>query len=130
MPFWISPPGLLTISSRKRLAWRALRETSDMPFLLLSSSSRVEMGRKISCSSKRNMLVGSCIRTLVSSTNSLVRVLVAVRFFRVGTVWASVVADDVSAVVRASDGFNKIKYLLGMTWNFDPAPFPEDDAVP
>ena len=35
---------LLTISSRKRLVWRALRATSDMPFLLLSSSSSVAIG--------------------------------------------------------------------------------------
>src|SRR5690606_21395191 len=68
--------------------------------------------------------------TFVSSTKRLVRVLVPPRFFRVGMVWASVVADEASAVVRASDGFNKIKYLLGMTWDFDPAPFLQDDAAP
>src|SRR5574343_1145710 len=43
-----------------------------MPFLWLSSSSSVIMGRYTSCSSKRNSDVGSCISTLVSSTNSLV----------------------------------------------------------
>ena len=32
----------LTSSSRKRLAWRALRATSDMPFLSLSSSSSID----------------------------------------------------------------------------------------
>ena len=60
----------VTSLSMKRVAWRALRATSVTPFLLLSSSSSVRMGRKMSCSSKRKRLVGSCIRTLVSSTNS------------------------------------------------------------
>jgi hypothetical protein len=35
----------VTISSRKRLAWRALRATSVMPFLWSSSSSSVTIGR-------------------------------------------------------------------------------------
>ena len=43
---------------------------SEMPFLCPSSSSSVIMGRYTSCSSKRNNEVGSCIRTLVSSTNN------------------------------------------------------------
>lgn len=60
-----------TISSSMRLAWRVLRATSVVPFLLLSSSSRVMIGTYRSCSSKRNRLVGSCISTLVSSTKSL-----------------------------------------------------------
>src|SRR3989442_4640633 len=60
----------LTMSSRKRLAWRALRAISEMPLLLLSSSSSVMIGRKTSCSSKRNRLVGSCISKLVSRTKS------------------------------------------------------------
>jgi hypothetical protein len=34
-----------TISSRKRLAWRALRDTSERPRLWLSSSSSVAIGR-------------------------------------------------------------------------------------
>ena len=42
-----------TTSSSMRLAWRALRATSDMPFLFASSSSRVIIGTKRSCSSKR-----------------------------------------------------------------------------
>ncbi len=58
-------------ASRLRLTWRALRATSLRPFLLLSSSSSVIIGRKMSCSSKRNSDIGSCISTLVSSTNSL-----------------------------------------------------------
>src|SRR3954469_13317383 len=61
-----------TSSSRKREVCRALRATSVMPFLLLSSSSSVKIGRKMACSSNRNRLGGSCIRTLVSSTKSLV----------------------------------------------------------
>ena len=55
-------------ASIERLACRALRATSVMPFLLLSNSSSVTIGRKMSCSSKRNNEVGSCISTLVSST--------------------------------------------------------------
>ena len=42
-----------------------------MPFLWLSSSSSVIIGRNTSCSSKRNSDIGSCISTLVSSTKSL-----------------------------------------------------------
>ena len=41
----VARPAPMTSSSRKRLAWRALRATSDMPFLLLSSSSSVAIGR-------------------------------------------------------------------------------------
>ena len=77
-PFSMSPPWE-TISSRKRLAWRALRATSLMPFLWSSSSSSVTMGRKTSCSSKRKRLVGSCMRTLVSSTKSLVAAALGAR---------------------------------------------------
>src|SRR5262252_9077563 len=57
------------MSSRKRLTWRTLREDSDRPFLWASSSSSTTIGRYTSCSSKRKMAVGSCISTLVSSTN-------------------------------------------------------------
>lgn len=60
-----------TSESSERLTWRALRATSDMPFFWWSSSSSVIMGRKMSCSSKRNSDEGSCSNTLVSSTNSL-----------------------------------------------------------
>jgi len=72
IPAWMSSSLPLTISSSMRLAWRALRATSDMPFLFASSSSKVIIGTNRSCSSKRNRQVGSCSRTLVSSTNSLV----------------------------------------------------------
>ena len=41
-------------ASSSRLTWRALRATSLMPRLWLSSSSSVIIGRKTSCSSKRN----------------------------------------------------------------------------
>src|SRR5262249_12558706 len=58
------------MSSRKRLTWRTLREASDSPFLCASSSSSTTIGRYTSCSSKRKIDVGSCISTLVSSTNS------------------------------------------------------------
>src|SRR4051812_47613203 len=67
----MSPP-CCTISSRKRLAWRALRETSLMPFLWSSSSSRTTIGRNTSCSSKRKRLVGAGMSTVVSSTKNLV----------------------------------------------------------
>ena len=71
-PFSMSLSWLDTISSRKRVACRALRATSVMPFLLLSNSSSVIIGRYISCSSNRNSDVGSCMSTLVSSTKILV----------------------------------------------------------
>ena len=57
------------ISSRKRLTWRTLRDCSERPFLCASSSSSTTIGRKMSCSSKRKIAVGSCISTFVSSTN-------------------------------------------------------------
>src|SRR5262245_32923172 len=56
------------ISSRKRLTWRTLRDCSERPFLCASSSSSTTMGRKMSCSSKRKIAVGSCMSTFVSST--------------------------------------------------------------
>src|SRR5579863_1870638 len=58
------------MSSRKRLTWRTLRAASDRPFLWASSSSSTTIGRNTSCSSKRKIAVGSCISTLVSSTNN------------------------------------------------------------
>ncbi len=71
-PFSKSTKSVPTISSRLRLACRALRATSVSPFLLLSSSSSVTIGKKMSCSSNLNSEDGSCINTLVSSTNSFV----------------------------------------------------------
>jgi hypothetical protein len=65
----MSPPCWATSASSVRLVWRPLRATSVMPFLWPSSSSSTIMGRKMSCSSKRNRLIGSCSSTLVSSTN-------------------------------------------------------------
>src|SRR5712692_586095 len=117
----------LTMSSRKRLAWRALRAISEMPFLLLSSSSRVMIGRKTSCSSKRNRLVGSCISTLVSRTKSFVAdCRDSVRGRREGTD-----LREASAAEPAwrSGGFNKIEHLLGVTGNLDSAPFAPENAV-
>src|SRR5574344_365430 len=55
-----------------------------MPFLWLSNSSSTTMGRKMSCSSKRNRLLGSCSSTLVSSTNKVVGPLRALRVRRTG----------------------------------------------
>src|SRR5712692_8497091 len=118
----------LTMSSRKRLAWRALRAISEMPLLLLSSSSRVMIGRKTSCSSKRNRLVGSCISTLVSRTKSFAAdCRDSVRGRREGTD-----LRDASAGAEptcCSDGFNKIEHLLGVAGDFDSAPFAPEDAV-
>src|SRR6266852_2537924 len=118
----------LTMSSRKRLAWRALRAISEMPLLLLSSSSSVMIGRKTSCSSKRNRLVGSCISTLVSRTKSFAAdCRDSVRGRREGTD-----LRDASAGAEptcCSDGFNKIEHLLGVAVAFDSAPFAPEDAV-
>ena len=44
-PSWMLSSEGLTISSRKRVTWRALRATSVMPFLLWSSSSRIAIGK-------------------------------------------------------------------------------------
>src|SRR3989344_1419927 len=68
----MSAPWAAARASSVRLAWRPLRATSVMPFLWPSSSSSTIIGRKMSCSSKRKRLVGSCRSTLVSSTKSLV----------------------------------------------------------
>jgi len=57
------------MSSRKRLTWRTLREA---PTGLLVRIELLEHHHRTytSCSSKRKIAVGSCISTLVSSTNS------------------------------------------------------------
>src|SRR5882762_6861038 len=119
----------LTMSSRNRLAWRALRAISEMPFLFLSSSSSVMIGRNTSCSSKRNRLVGSCISTLVSRTKSFVadcRDLARGR--REGTDLREASAGGAESPC-CSDGFNKIEHLLGVAGNLDSAPFAPEDAV-
>src|SRR6266568_6407854 len=119
----------LTMSSRNRLAWRALRAISEMPLLLLSSSSSVMIGRNTSCSSKRNRLVGSRISTLVSRTKSFVTdCRDSLRGRREGTDLREAPAGGAEATCR-SDGFNKIEHLLGMTGNLDPAPFAPENAV-
>src|SRR5436190_6053371 len=119
----------LTMSSRNRLAWRALRAISEMPLLLLSSSSSVMIGRNTSCSSKRNRLVGSCISTLVSRTKSFVAdCRDSVRGRREGRDLREAPAGGTERTCR-SDGFNKIEHLLGMAWNLDSAPFAPENAV-
>src|SRR5512135_789094 len=85
------------------------------------------IGRNTSCSSKRNRLVGSCIRTLVSSTNSLVRDLPESERFLCLVMGGSSAFSSNAALL--SEGFSKIEYLLCMTGNFDAAPGAQDDAV-
>src|SRR5882672_10500126 len=126
MPSVMGPGAWLTMSSRKRLAWRALRAISEMPLLWLSSSSSVMIGRNTSCSSNLNRLVGSCIRTLVSRTNSLVRDCGG--FARRELTGFRAAACSESSC--RSVGFNKGEHLLGMTRNLDPAPFAPDHAIP
>src|SRR6266581_1014282 len=127
IPSAMGPLAWLTMSSRKRLAWRALRAISEMPLLLLSSSSRVMIGRNTSCSSNRNRLVGSCISTLVSRTNSfVVDDRDCARERREGTDLREASAAEPAC---CSDGFNKFEHLLGVTGNFDSAPFAPENAV-
>src|SRR6266566_723042 len=66
----MSPFAFSTSSSSRRLTWRTLRATSDMPTLARSSSSSTTIGSTTSCSWKRSTAVGSWIRTLVSRTKS------------------------------------------------------------
>src|SRR6267154_366450 len=120
----MGPLAWLTMSSRKRLAGRALRAISEIPLLLLSSSSRVMIGRNTSCSSNRNRLVGSCISTLVSRTKSFVADCDLVR--REGTDLCEASAAESACW---SDGFNKIEHLLGVAGNFDSAPLAPENAV-
>src|SRR5438477_7808041 len=117
----------LTISSGNRLAWSAVRATSEMPLWLLSSSSSVMIGRNTSCSSKRNRLVGYCINTLVSRTKGFVADVGDSARGR----WERTDLREASAAEPGcrSDGFNKIEHLLGMAWNLDPAPFAPEDAL-
>src|SRR5258705_51292 len=87
------------------------------------------MRRKTSCSSNRNRLVGSCMRTLVSRTNSLV--LVCCGFARRdGTgLDADARAPAGPDSSRDSVGFNKIEHLLSVARNLDAAPFAPDHAI-
>src|SRR5581483_6610761 len=130
MPSAMGPLCFDTISSRKRLAWRALRAASEMPFLLLSSSSSVMIGRNTSCSSNRNRLVGSCISTLVSRTKSLV----TARRGSFGDRRLDIVvlgeSDPSAGCGDCSSGFNKVEYLLDVTRHLHSAPFLADDALP
>src|SRR6266850_2543252 len=126
IPSAMGPLAWLTMSSRNRLAWRALRAISEMPLLLLSSSSRVMIGRNTSCSSNRNKLVGSCISTLVSRTKSFVVDGRDCARRREGTDLRETSAAEPGC---CSDGFNKIEHLLGVTGNFDSAPLALENAV-
>src|SRR5215831_4599692 len=119
MPSAIGPGAWLTMSSRKRLAWRALRAISEIPLLWLSSSSSVMIGRNTSCSSNRKRLVGSCIRTLVSRTNSLL-----------ADCWGFTRLEGTGLDARAagsesgcrSVGFNKGEHLLSVARDLDASP--------
>ena len=106
-PTAMSAPGWAAKLSRLRLVWRALRATSVMPFLCPSSSSRTIMGRKTSCSSKRNKHMGSCISTLVSSTNSLAGPLGAF-FLGLGSTLG--VCEPLSAVLLMGLGSDFSRY--------------------
>src|SRR5690348_2303769 len=101
------------MSSRKRLTWRTLREASESPFLCASSSSSTTIGRYTSCSSKRKMAVGSCISTLVSSTNR--RRPVRERPFTARD-------SPEAAVGPGSLTLRCFKYRLRMAGNLDVAP--------
>src|SRR5580658_4999552 len=101
------------MSSRKRLTWRTLREASDRPFLCASSSSSTTIGRYTSCSSKRKMAVGSCISTLVSSTNRR-------RPVRERLLTSRDAARP--AVGPGSETLRCFKYRLRVTWNLHLAP--------
>ena len=96
--------------SRERLTVRALRATSVIPFLWLSNSSRVVIGKKRSCSEKRNKELGSCIKTLVSSTNKLGGPVRMTRFGFAGiATWFSFRAGLRSALIfsRATSAADK-----------------------
>ena len=90
-----STPCAEASASSERLAWRALRATSVMPFLWPSSSSSTIMGKNTSCSSNRNRLMGSCMSTLVSSTNNLVGPLA--RLLRVGLAFSRALSRGAGA---------------------------------
>src|SRR5260221_652401 len=155
----MSPPSCETISSRKRLACRALRATSLMPFLWSSSSSSVTIGRNTSCSSKRKRLVGSCISTFVSSTKSLVAAVFFCgrgpsrsRLRCMGTSGGEAKPDVSSAPVRAEESLrgslgisswegggerslerrraDEIEHFLRVAGNLHPAPLPGDAPLP
>src|SRR6266487_5783687 len=119
IPSAIGPSAWPTMSSRNRLAWRALRAISEMPVLWWSSSSRIMIGRNTSCSSNRNRLVGSCISTLVSRTKSLVGLDPALGR-RAGTDLREASAAAAGPAC-CSDCFNKVGNLLGATGTLTPS---------
>src|SRR5688572_4985213 len=110
------------MSSRKRLTWRALRDTSDVPFLAASSSSSTTIGMNKSCSSKRNRLVGSCISTFVSRTKIFF-------FMRAGTrTGASPALLGGGKAGRGSEGFRRLEDFLGVALDLHRAPFARELA--
>src|SRR6185369_4840347 len=117
MPSSISTSSWASNSSSMRDVWRALRAISDMPFLWLSSSSRVMMGRKTSCSSKRKRQLGSCISTLVSRTKILVTAGFLVAAGLRGMEWAFGWGGG------RLKGFDEIEHFLGVAGDLHPAPF-------
>src|SRR5262245_6049695 len=100
-------------SSRKRLTWRTLRDCSDRPFLCASSSSSTTIGRNTSCSSNRNIAVGSCMSTFVSSTKS--------------RRWLALFAGSRSPLAapegEGSERLRRFKNFLHMAGHFHAAPF-------
>ena len=107
---------LQTISSSERVAWRALREISDMPFLLLSSSSSVMIGRE-NVMLLETVEAGGVVHQHVGVENE--------DFFR----WSSDLAC--AAGLRAmlgspwaesavSEGFHEIQDFLGVAGDLDP----------
>src|SRR5687768_667885 len=90
----------------------------------------------MSCSSKRNRLVGSCIRTLESSTNSLVVAFAAADRVDLRAVMREEEAEEEeegeegsSEPMGPSECFNKVEYLLDMAGHLHSAPLPAYGAV-
>src|SRR5574343_1878714 len=122
MPSSMSTSSWASRSSSMREAWRALRAISVIPFLWLSNSSRVMIGMKMSCSSKRYRQLGSCISTLVSRT----KILVTAGFFA-----AAGLRGMRGPLVRGwkSECFDEIEHFLDVAGYLDAAPFPAQDAL-
>src|SRR5258706_4551312 len=92
----------------------------------------------MSCSSKRNRLVGSCISTFVSSTKSFEsRFLMGWRHLCAMGEWeggedsalASVRSASSGRSAGRSEGFNKVEYLLCVSRHLDPAPFAREGSI-
>src|SRR5437764_1126575 len=98
-----------------------------MPFLLLSSSSRIAIGMNTSCSSKRKRLVGSCMSTFVSSTKSLVEEGKRATL-DAGLRWIMNLPDVVIYSSRLQC-FDEFEHLLRMSGDFHAAPLAPHGAV-